>query len=831
MDSTAPAPGFEAAESAPPSAPKPRLIRRIWRTCIRPFQRAWRQTADFSSVAWPGAALASVIVVLALMFYVGLDLHLGLGRAVEGGLFLLIGALLVAVTGLAIMLLATILRAWPRLFSAAFIGGILLFCASPFGPEFGVPIWAALALPAVLIGMGITVLLRRSRPVKRAYRIVGVVSIVIGVAALAVVFTWAALPGADPNVANQESPAVTQPQLQAENPTQAGPFKVATMFYGSGTDRRRPEYGKQVTLKTQPVNAKPLLKNFKGFRARLRKWYWGFGIEALPLNGRVWYPQGDGPFPLVLIVHGNHDMGEFSDPGYAYLGELLASRGFITVSVDENFLNSSWLGGLGRENGVRGWVLLQHLALWRAWNEAKENPFFRKVDMANIALIGHSRGGEAIAHAAAFNRLKYFPEDAKVKFDFNFAIRTLIAIAPIDGQYQAVDQPAPLENVNYLVLQGSHDSDVSFFAGYRPFRRVKFSGDGYWMKAALYVYRANHGQFNTVWGSYDMGGPLKRLIIQKSLLPGEEQRQVAKTYIAGFLEATLHGRQEYVPMFRDHHVIASWLPRTIYQNSFEDSRYRVVSDFEKTLDVAATTVPGGTIAGENLAVWRHRDLAGRGGNWSFQKKAVVLGWKPAEPPKEPKDKSQKEEKKTAAYAVTLPEGLAREWRLDSSAALALSIADTDEKPEDSDEQSAAEKKEAKPKEPPKEEKKADKKDETKKPVDFTVELIAADGATARLPLSHFFPVQPILKVQFTKWGYFDQQAYKSATESVFQTFELPLAAFVAANPKLDLSRLKNIRFCFDRTESGVIAIDEIGFAWTAQPKLPSPSLANRSAAP
>ena len=39
--------------------------------------------------------------------------------------------------------------------------------------------------------------------------------------------------------------------------------------------------------------------------------------------------EGAGPFPLVLIVHGNHDMAEFSDPGYEYLGELLASRGFI----------------------------------------------------------------------------------------------------------------------------------------------------------------------------------------------------------------------------------------------------------------------------------------------------------------------------------------------------------------------------------------------------------------------------------------------------------------------------------------------------------------------
>ena len=50
-------------------------------------------------------------------------------------------------------------------------------------------------------------------------------------------------------------------------------------------------------------------------------------------------PRGDGPFPLALIVHGNHSMEDYSDPGYAYLGELLASRGIIMASVDENFIN------------------------------------------------------------------------------------------------------------------------------------------------------------------------------------------------------------------------------------------------------------------------------------------------------------------------------------------------------------------------------------------------------------------------------------------------------------------------------------------------------------
>ena len=92
------------------------------------------------------------------------------------------------------------------------------------------------------------------------------------------------------------------------------------------------------------------------------------------------------------IVHGNHNPQDFSDPGYGYLGELLASRGFILVSVDENFIN----GGLRGENDGRAWLLLKHLEAWKQWNDCAGSPFYHKVDMSNIALMGHSRGGEAV---------------------------------------------------------------------------------------------------------------------------------------------------------------------------------------------------------------------------------------------------------------------------------------------------------------------------------------------------------------------------------------------------------------------------------------------------
>ena len=114
------------------------------------------------------------------------------------------------------------------------------------------------------------------------------------------------------------------------------------MSYGQD-ETRRPEFGKARDLESRRRCA-ALLPEWKGLRGSVRERYWGFDLSEAPLNGLVWAPVGEGPFPLVLIVHGNHSMVDVSDPGYAYLGELLASRGFIVVSVDENYINGSWSG-------------------------------------------------------------------------------------------------------------------------------------------------------------------------------------------------------------------------------------------------------------------------------------------------------------------------------------------------------------------------------------------------------------------------------------------------------------------------------------------------------
>src|SRR5439155_1628209 len=144
---------------------------------------------------------------------------------------------------------------------------------------------------------------------------------------------------------------------------------------------------------------------------------------------------------------------------------------------------------------------------------------------------------------------------------------------------------------------------------------------------------ANHGQFNTAWGSYDSGPPMNNFINRTPLLKGDEQRQVGKVYISAFLDATVRNRSEYLPMFHDYRSASRWLPPTIYLSQFEDSNTRIVSDFENTVDLATTSVEGGSQQGENLTVWRQGEVNARGGANpaggpapAAHNKAVFLGW-------------------------------------------------------------------------------------------------------------------------------------------------------------------------------------------------------------
>lgn len=605
---------------------------------------------------------------------------------------------------------------------------------------------------------------------------------------------------------NDAATVLAHQTINAPNPGERGSFAVKTMYYGSGTDKRRAEFRDSVTLKTKSVDASPFV-SMDPATAKQREKDWGFGVSKFPINGRVWYPAGDGPFPLILIVHGNHDPLDYSDPGYGYLGELLASRGFILVSVDENFIN----GGLRGESDGRAWMLLKHLEVWKHWNDSTGSPFYHRVDMNNIGIMGHSRGGEAVGIAAAFNRLSHYPDDANVKFNFNFNIKAVFAIAPVDGQYKPAGVFTPIENVNYMVIHGSHDGDVSSFNGLRAYQRIRFTDGKPWFKSAWYVYRANHGQWNTVWGNKDNGPRSGRYLDLRGLITEEEQRQFSKVTIGAFMEATLHGKTEYLAMFRDHRAAGAWLPKTMYITRFQESGFRSLASFDEDVDVTTGSIPGVTLSGDSLGTWKENSLSLRTGNDPLNTQAVTLGWN-----NHIRGDDTTKMGKPASYTITLSDSVTSALAIDRNSAVYLSLAPTDAKPgprapaRDTTKKTDSTKKDVKA--PAKKPAAKPAKDST--PVDLTIELVDAAGHTARLPITKFGVPRRPLEIHVLRRKDQEQQRYPTQYELVLQTYVMPLADFIQASPSFDPTHLRSIRLVFDRLAAGTVVVDDIGVSST-----------------
>ncbi len=420
-----------------------------------------------------------------------------------------------------------------------------------------------------------------------------------------------------------------------ENPSSPGSYQYQVYYYASPTQNSLfnyqypvPSDQQQNTFPSQTADASELLVGWSFMRRQML----GFETDQLPLNAQVWMPEGEGPFPLTLIVHGNHESGDRSDDGYAYLGELLASHGIIAASVDENFLNSSvlydllLLSGLKAENSTRAFVLLEHLQQWYEWNGDTSSPFFHKVDFDNLALIGHSRGGEAVAIAAAFSQLGYYPDNGMVSFDYPFRIKTVAAIAPVYRQYDPAGLELKLKDVNYLVLHGAHDMDVYSFMGANTYRQVDVSESG--MKAQIWMQYANHGQFNSSWQVHDVSGLASLGFHEKMLMSMDEQQQAAKVFIGAFLQSTLLDRSEYNTLFKNFTYGDRWLPRAQYVTDYADSQTLLLDHFDDSYDLGSSSSGLVTYSAEGFDTWTIDALPAK---WENSNRVLTLMWSSESP--------------------------------------------------------------------------------------------------------------------------------------------------------------------------------------------------------
>jgi hypothetical protein len=244
---------------------------------------------------------------------------------------------------------------------------------------------------------------------------------------------------------------------------------------------------------------------------------------------RTKLPEGTNRFPVVVIIHGQHaaidfnlvDSGgprrtvstgsgtatliparasvAFEVPnhlGYTNLQEHLARQGIVSVSIDTNAANV--LDSLMAFRGELGLAMLDHL---RELDGDATSPLHGRLDFARVGVVGHSRGGDAVAILAARN--------ARRAAKRRFGLRSVVQIAPTDftGMTSAALRMNQGITNSFLVVYGSHDGDVSgaFDAADRS-QGWSFTGTGFrhydrsgTQRAMAFIHGATHNRFNSVW--------------------------------------------------------------------------------------------------------------------------------------------------------------------------------------------------------------------------------------------------------------------------------------------------------------------------------------------
>ncbi|MFB9327336.1 alpha/beta hydrolase [Paenibacillus aurantiacus] len=766
----------------PRPQPRPRLYRLIGRWLLGRVLH----TFQYDSLFWRRALFGLWIVYAIALIVTALGMTTGLGVMADMLIALFIGLLAMALaSALSAFVLTLVYLPVPRLFVSGLLytGAAVSFIL--YHADMGLFVSLICGGIAAATGMaaGLVFALLANASIGWRVKASALGSIVALAAALAL---WqqdgfrldpagnaeqadSAADSATADDADGALAADSPTPLALDNPALPGDYRVKTFTYGSGTDRNREEYQAGADLISETVDASAYIKNWPD----VREWFWGFDEKSLPVNGRVWMPEGDGRFPLVLIVHGNHLAEQFSDGGYAYLGELLASRGFITISVDENFLNYSVWGGIPSQDfKVRAWMLLKHIQQIGAFSEQIGNPFAGHVDFGQIVLMGHSRGGQAAPMAADWTR--WFKDDQTLADLSAYRIQSVVAIAPTD---KVIDKTsATLRDINYLTIQGALDGDVNDFYGDRQYGRVSFSNTaeaGFRFKSSIYIGEANHSRFNTEWGTMDDSLPGGLFLDRSDMMEAEDQREVAKVYISAFLEATIHGKDEYRPLFQDYRLGGSWLPQATYFNRYESSAFIPAGTFDEDRD--KTKLRDQIEVQAQGLKWTEEEAQDRQRN-NRGTRGVVLEW---------------DEGRGGAYTLTFSDAFRR--RLDANRSLdsfvfSLSNMERDLRGED---------------------------ETALVPLpDIEVELKLKGGASVTQPLAAFMPVLQPVRSTFTIASWMEErikdEKYVEETEPVFQSYRLPFTSFEVNGVSFSASELASVTFRF-QGGPGKVMLDDIGF--------------------
>ena len=282
--------------------------------------------------------------------------------------------------------------------------------------------------------------------------------------------------------------------------------------------------------------------------------YW-----PVELTASVTYPTdlSGGPYPLIILEHGRHLWSQSgmwpptsptdaipSYEGYDYLGDNLASHGNVVVSISTNGINALDNGSPDLGALARAELIQRHLDIWRDLDTTgvvtpfSSSPFgtefVGKVDLQDIGLMGHSRGGEGVVEEYLYNQQLGSP----------YGINAVFTLAPVDFSREVIN------NVPLGVMLPYNDGDVSDLQGVHFYDDARYNLPGDQApKHTFYVIGANHNFFNAIWtpglypyGSFDDGvGPAD------SRLSPDQERGVGEAYMAAFFRTYIDHDYQFFP--------------------------------------------------------------------------------------------------------------------------------------------------------------------------------------------------------------------------------------------------------------------------------------------
>ena len=256
---------------------------------------------------------------------------------------------------------------------------------------------------------------------------------------------------------------------------------------------------------------------------------WNDRPIPVPMAGIIAAPNTAGPHPVIFLFHGVTRVDSIRDPIYAgfdYLVQQLAAEGFVALSINFN-INYHWeeAGGEPIWGDWAHQIFELHIDLLRQANAGEHEGhglnLAGMVNLDEIHLIGHSRGGEVVDTLYRLDR----------KADIS-RIHSLIRIAPVIIPYQVEDNAhlnaGPHPSVPVGIILSEFDGDLLNNEGQSVFDEVLAEGTVTSLLSLVYLRGANHNFFNRAFEFDDATQEVNRIT-------RAQQEDFMMRYAAAFL--------------------------------------------------------------------------------------------------------------------------------------------------------------------------------------------------------------------------------------------------------------------------------------------------------